>query len=115
MGRFRTAYNPTAGPVLIDDEGHSLGGHEWGPVEAGHSVVDEAVERGALTLLATDTEAEAAKADPDAEEAGLPFNREVIVAAHRTAELNSPAKAKAKARPTGDDESAAASTPTEEV
>lgn len=37
------AYNPTDLPVIIDAEGHTLGGGEWGQVDEGEERVTGAV------------------------------------------------------------------------
>lgn len=51
MGRYRTAYNPTDVPVVIDDDGRVAAGREWSPVLASHELVKAAVERGGLVFV----------------------------------------------------------------
>jgi hypothetical protein len=50
MARDRSAYNTTDSPVVIDDEGHTLGGREHGVVDVNDPHVVVALERGALLL-----------------------------------------------------------------
>lgn len=45
---FVTAYNPTDGPVLIDDAGRVLGGGEFGPVDTTEQPTKDALEDGRL-------------------------------------------------------------------
>jgi hypothetical protein len=49
-------YNPTDSPVVVDDEGHTLGGGEWGWADSRD--IDDAIEAGRLV-----------KADPPAKDA----------------------------------------------
>jgi hypothetical protein len=46
----RSAFNPTDGPVVIDDEGHVLPGLEHGDVDSDAAEVQAAVEQGRLIL-----------------------------------------------------------------
>jgi hypothetical protein len=75
MGRYRTVYNPTDSPVVIDDEGRIAAGREWTPVLASHELVRAAVDRAALVFV-----------DPPKDEEGL--NPAALDAFHRTAALN---------------------------
>lgn len=81
---FRTAYNPTDAPVVIDDEGRTLEGLAWGPVRSTAEEVRGALERGTLVLLDTDTDT-AGELDPQAREA-LDATAE-LEAARRAGEL----------------------------
>jgi hypothetical protein len=47
---YRLGFNPTAGPVVIDAEGRTLAGGEWGPVDSTAAEVRSAAETGALIL-----------------------------------------------------------------
>lgn len=44
------AKNTSSGPVVIDDEGHTLGGGEWGPVDPSSDRVTDLVDAGLLVL-----------------------------------------------------------------
>lgn len=46
----KPAYNPTSQPVVIDDEGHTLGGGEWASVDPASDRVTAAVEAGDLIV-----------------------------------------------------------------
>lgn len=48
---FKTAYNPTDSPVVIDDLGHSIGGREWGAVETTDDATKAAIDGGLLVLV----------------------------------------------------------------
>lgn len=45
------AHNATRSPVIVDGQGHVLGGGEYGPVRDNASEVKAAVERGQLTIV----------------------------------------------------------------
>lgn len=49
----RTAFNPTEGPVVIDDEGRTLPGLTHGPVDPSCDAVTEALAGGRLVLVDT--------------------------------------------------------------
>ena len=49
---FRTAYNTTDAPVVVDSEGRSIGGGEWGTVETTEDAVKAALEAGSLEIIA---------------------------------------------------------------
>lgn len=51
MARYRTAYNTTDRPVVIDDDGRIAAGGEWTPVLASHDLVRAAVDRGDLVFV----------------------------------------------------------------
>lgn len=61
---YRLGFNPTSGPVVIDAEGRTLGGGEWGPVDSTANAVRAAVDAGALVLQ--DAPAEDAQTAPAA-------------------------------------------------
>jgi hypothetical protein len=46
--RWRLAANTSDTPVLIDDEGHQLGGGEYGPADTTSAAVADALARGVL-------------------------------------------------------------------
>lgn len=48
---YKTAFNTTDSPVVIDDEGHVLGGNEWGTVETTDDAVKAALDSGDLVLV----------------------------------------------------------------
>lgn len=47
-GRWRLGANTTDTPVVIDDDGHQLGGREYGPLDTTQDAVQDAVDRGAI-------------------------------------------------------------------
>ena len=49
---YVTAYNTTDRPVLIDDEGRTLGGGEWGPVLTTEEPARMALDAGTLVKVA---------------------------------------------------------------
>lgn len=60
----KPAKNTSSGPVVIDDEGHTLGGGEWGQVDPDAQQVKDAVDAGLLVV----TDAAPAEGEPAAEE-----------------------------------------------
>lgn len=76
---FRLAFNPTDSPVLIDDDGHTLPGGEWGPALTTESAVKAALEAGQLVWSQDPSD----DADPAA-----------VAASKRVADLNAPKKSK---------------------
>lgn len=46
----KPAYNPTDRPVVIDDDGHTLGGREWGAADPDTDRVRALVDAGELVL-----------------------------------------------------------------
>jgi len=47
---YRLAFNPTAGPVVSDDDGRTIAGGEWGAVDTTSDAVKSAVDAGRLML-----------------------------------------------------------------
>lgn len=47
---FVAGYNPTDVPVVVDHQGRTLGGGEWGPVRASTAVIRDLVGAGRLVL-----------------------------------------------------------------
>lgn len=45
---YKAAFNTTSSPVVIDPEGHVLGGGEWGAADSNHDTVKAMIESGAL-------------------------------------------------------------------
>lgn len=64
---YITAFNTTDRPVVIDDEGRTLGGQSWGPVLTTADQVKEALAAGALVKVTADASAE--DLSPDAKTA----------------------------------------------
>lgn len=62
---YQVAYNPTDAPVLIDFEGRSLGGREWGVVDRSDELVVAALEADRLRTYPSGVDA-ADDTDPDA-------------------------------------------------
>lgn len=60
---LKPAKNTSSGPVVIDDEGHTLGGGEWGQVDPDAQRVKDAVDAGLLVI--TDHGPDDAPAEPD--------------------------------------------------
>lgn len=58
-------YNGTDGPVVLDAEGHTLGGGEWRPVEQTDEVT-AALEAGRLAKVDTRSAGADAELDPEA-------------------------------------------------
>lgn len=48
---YRLAYNTSDSPLLIDDEGHVLGGREWGAVNDKLDQARDAVRAGTLRFV----------------------------------------------------------------
>ena len=42
---YRTGYNPTVSPVVVDDEGRTIGGREWGTYESTEDAAQQAIDR----------------------------------------------------------------------
>ena len=63
----KTAFNPNDTPVVVDADGHTVGGHEWGTVETTEVVVSDALDAGRLVLV--DVDAGASDLAPQALEA----------------------------------------------
>lgn len=54
---YRTAYNTTDSAVVVDAEGHMVGGFDWGTVDPDSEMVKGLVDSETLYLVAeTDTE-----------------------------------------------------------
>ena len=64
---YKTAFNTTDSPVVIDDEGHILGGHEWGTVETTADAVKSGLDSGRLVLV--DATSDSGDLDPRARDA----------------------------------------------
>lgn len=47
---LKPAKNTSSGPVVIDGEGHTLGGGEWGQVDPDDARAVEAVDAGLLVV-----------------------------------------------------------------
>lgn len=47
---YVTAYNPTDGPVTVDDLGRSIGGHSWGPARRSNHL-DYLANTGSLVVV----------------------------------------------------------------
>lgn len=67
----KVAYNSSDSPIVISDEGHVLGGREWGPVETTEESVKAAVDAKTLIFQKDagdepNSEAKAAQAEVDA-------------------------------------------------
>lgn len=73
---YRTAYNPTASPVVVDDEGRIIGGREWGTYDTTEQAAKDAL--GRRDLIATD--------DPEGEPAA-DSNPTAMAAIQRTANI----------------------------
>lgn len=86
---YSVAYNTSDGPVVIDSEGRTLGGGEWGPVRANAPEVGDAGGRGVLHLYPNlDTEPGQNPAASDAVmEVGRLNDRAAAFAAHDHSEL----------------------------
>lgn len=65
---LKTAFNGSDSPVVVDDEGHQIGGGEWGTADSTHDGVKAAVDLGTLVWVDVDPEAEGV--NPDAKAAG---------------------------------------------
>jgi hypothetical protein len=60
---FRPAFNGTDQPLVIDDDGRTLGGNEWGAVDADTDRVKTHVEAGSLIVVDPESISEAANPD----------------------------------------------------
>lgn len=60
-------FNPTDGPVVIDEHGHVLGGGEFGEVQ-GSALIDELLDQGRLVRPAAPEPKQGGKARPEPEE-----------------------------------------------
>lgn len=58
--RYRSAYNATDRPVVVDDEGHIIAGGEWGVADAASEASRSAEGRNELVYLADDDLADGA-------------------------------------------------------
>lgn len=47
---YRIAFNPTAGPVVSDDEGRTIAGGEWGAVDTTSTAASGAIDAGRLVV-----------------------------------------------------------------
>lgn len=93
---FVVAYNPTDGPVLIDDAGRVVGGGEWAPVDSTDETAKAAFDAGRLLRaeapardanpLAVQAAAQA-KAFTDRSRAFAALDRDDLAELARTAEL----------------------------
>jgi hypothetical protein len=45
---YRLAFNPTDSPVIIDDDGRGLAGHDWAAVDDSSALVTDAIAAGRL-------------------------------------------------------------------
>ena len=86
---FVVGFNTTDAPIVIDADGRSLGGYEWGAVRAATQIVRAHVDGGRLVLH---PELEAGKVPDDADPA-------VAAAADRAAELRARAEAASALEP----------------
>lgn len=48
---YKTAYNSSASPVVVDELGHVIAGHDWGTVETTDGVASAALAGGTLTVV----------------------------------------------------------------
>lgn len=48
---WATVHNGSGSPVVISDEGHSLGGGEWGPAQTTDDAVKTGVDAGTLVVV----------------------------------------------------------------
>lgn len=65
---FVPAYNTTTGPIVIDGEGRTLGGGEWGPVDRHDDHAQQAIGDGRL-VIHPDLDVDAADVDQAAVDA----------------------------------------------
>ena len=82
---FQVAYNPTDSPVVVDAEGRTIGGREWGPADDAVDEVTQALGADQLVWV-----------DPDA---GPEANAAFMEAVRRVEELNQPASSSAPEPP----------------
>lgn len=92
---YQTAYNSTDRPIVIDDDGRQLAGHEFGPVDVDQVTVKEGIASEAV-ILQDDKALSAASSSDQAKEA-----------AQLTASYNS----QAQKRSSGAESSPASTTP----
>lgn len=86
---YRPVHNTSDRPVVTDDDGHTLGGQEWGAVDTDQPRLAPLIDNGTLVIVG---------------QIGDDANDEAK-AAHQDAErLNSGGKPKAKAKPSTDEE-----------
>lgn len=60
---LKLAYNPTEGPVLVDEAGYVIGGRSWGPVDSTSPLAVAARDAG--TIVDADEDALASSDNPD--------------------------------------------------
>lgn len=54
---YRTGYNPTDTPVVVDDEGRTIGGREWGTYQTTEDAAQAALSDGRLLEVEVPDEA----------------------------------------------------------
>lgn len=48
---YRTGYNPTTSPVVVDDEGRTIGGRDWGTYDSTERAANDALDRRDLIAV----------------------------------------------------------------
>lgn len=64
---YKTAFNPGDSPVVVDGEGRTIGGGEWGTVQTTEDSASAALDSGALVIVEVD-DAESGDLNPEARE-----------------------------------------------
>lgn len=52
--KYRLGYNTTDSPLVVDEEGRVIGGHDWGAVQMGDQLADSLLEERTLVLVDVD-------------------------------------------------------------
>lgn len=55
---YKTAFNTTNSPIVVDTQGRQVGGGEWGPADSAFDGTQAAITNGTLTWTATEPDAD---------------------------------------------------------